>query len=141
MKGIKQILVAVDESERSGPVVEKAIEMAQKFEAKIVLLHVRPKVLDLLGHPYYQKVLDKYIELAENTVALHQKTLEKTNLEFEVLILEGEPAAMIREAAQVEKCDLIIMGTRGLTNVQGMALGSVSHKVLHGVGCMVLLVP
>lgn len=141
MQDIKLLLVAVDESRRSDTVVKKAIQMAQAFQSKIVLLHVRPKVLDLLGQPYYQKVLDKYIELADNTVAPHKQSLEKSGIEHEVLILEGDPAEMIQEAARVEKSDLIVMGTRGLTNVQGMALGSVSHKVLHGVGCMVLLVP
>lgn len=141
MKGIKQILVAVDESRRSGSIVDKAIEIAQMAQARVVLLYVRPKVLDLLGHPYYQQVLNKYMEMADNTVAPHQQTLERSGLEYEVLILEGDPAEMIHEAARVEKCDLIVMGTRGLTDFQGMALGSVSHKVLHGVECMVLLVP
>lgn len=141
MSEIKKILVAVDGSARSGVVVEKAIEMARAFQSAIVLLHVRPKVLDLLGQPYYQQVLDRYIALGDNTVAPHKQTLEKSGLESEVLILEGDPAEMIHEAAHVEKCDLIIMGTRGLTNIQGMALGSVSHKVLHGVESMVLLVP
>lgn len=138
---IKKILVAVDGSDRSQSVVQKALGMAQAFQTKILLLHVRPKILDFVGHPYYQQLLDKYMEQAENVVAPHKKTLEESDIEYEVLILEGEPAEMINEAAVIEKCDLIVMGTRGLSNIQGMALGSVSHKVLHGAACMVLLVP
>jgi nucleotide-binding universal stress UspA family protein len=140
MKETKQILLAVDESRRSVPVVEKAIEMARTFEAKVFLVYVHPKVLDL-GQPYYQQVLNKYIEHAEHTVAPHKARLKQNGLEFEVLILEGDPAEMINETARVQKCDLIVMGTRGLSNIQGLTLGSVSNKVLHSTQCMVLMVP
>lgn len=140
MKEIKLILVAVDESRRSGPVVEKAMQMAHAFAAKILLVYVRPKVLNL-GQPYYQQLLDKYIEHADNTVAPHKALLEQNRIDFEELVLEGDPAEMILEAARIEKCDLIVMGTRGLSNIQGLALGSVSNKVLHAAPCMVLMVP
>ena len=141
MATIKQVLVAVDESDRSQSVVQKALEMARAFDAKILLLYVRPKIQDFIGHPYYQKILDKYMLQADLVVEPHKQTLEESDVEYEVLILEGEPAEMIQEASVIEKCDLVVMGTRGLSNIQGMALGSVSHKVLHGASCMVLLVP
>jgi len=58
-----------------------------------------------------------------------------------VLILEGDPAEMINETARVMKSDLIVMGSRGLSNILGLTLGSVSTKVLHSAKCMVLIVP
>jgi nucleotide-binding universal stress UspA family protein len=121
-------------------VTEKAIELAQTFAAKVFLVYVHPKVLDL-GQPYYQQALNKYMELSDHAVAHHKTQLEKHGLDFEVLILEGNPAEMITETARIEKCDLIVMGTRGLSNIQGWALGSVSNKVLHSTSCMVLMVP
>ncbi|MCK4536675.1 MAG: universal stress protein [Desulfuromonadales bacterium] len=140
-KGIKRILTPVDESLRSHRVVERAAEMAETFHAKIILLHVRQKVPDILGEPYYQKVLDKFFKKAEMTTAPLKKLLEESGVDHEVLILEGDPAQAIIVAAEDEKCDLIVMGTRGLSDFKGMALGSVSHKVLHAADCMVLLVP
>ena len=140
-KGIKLILTAVDESPRSHRVVERALEMAETFQAKIILLHSRQKVPDFLGHPYYQKVLNAFMKKAELTTAPLKKLLEESGVEHEVLILEGDPAQAIIEAEQDEKCDLIVMGTRGLSDFKGMALGSVSHKVLNAAGCMVLIVP
>ena len=140
-QGIKQILAAVDGSVHSAEVLKKAIEMAEAFQAKIVLLHVRQKVPDILGQPYYQQILDKYIAQAEKVVAPHKATLEENGIDYEVLILEGDPAEAINEAAQVEKCELIVMGTRGLSGLQGLALGSVSQKLLHTAGSMVLVVP
>jgi len=141
IKEIKFILAPVDESPRSHRVVERAIEMAETFQAKLILLHVRQKVPDILGEPYYQKVLNQYMKKAETITAPMKKLIEESGVDHEVLILEGDPAEAIIDAADVEKCDLIVMGTRGLTNFQGMALGSVSHKVIHAMDRMILLVP
>jgi len=138
---VTNILAAVDESDRSDQVVKKTIAMAKAFQAKVVLLHVRPKVPDIFGHPYYQQILDKYIDNANQVVAPHQAALTASGVEYEALILEGDPAKSIIDAAKVEKCDLIIIGSRGLSEIQGLALGSVSHKVLHSTTCMVLVVP
>ena len=140
MKVIKRILLAVDESSHSDLVAERAIAMADSFQAKIFLVYVHPKVLEL-GQPYYQEVLNKYIEHADYTVAHHKTHLEKSGIDFEVLILEGDPAEMINETARVLKSDLIVMGSRGLSNILGLTLGSVSTKVLHSAKCMVLIVP
>ncbi len=140
-KGIRQILTPVDGSVRSQRVVERSIEMAETFQAKIILLHARHKVPDILGEPYYQKVFNNFAKQAEMTTAPLKKLLEESGVDHELLILEGDPAQAIAVAVEEEKCDLVVMGTRGLSDLKGMALGSVSHKVLHAVDCMVLLVP
>ena len=140
-KVISRIITSVDGSFRSHRVVERAAEMAAMFQAKVILLHVRQKVPDILGEPYYQQVLNKYMDVAEGITAPLQALLEERGVECEVLVLEGDPAEAIVGAASDEKCDLIVMGTRGLSNLQGIALGSVSHKVLQAAECMVLIVP
>jgi nucleotide-binding universal stress UspA family protein len=138
---VKRILAAVDESPRSIQVVERAAEIAELFDAKIILLHVRQKVPDILGEPFYQNLLNHYMQAAEETTAPLQVLLEEKGIDHEVLILEGDPAHAITEAARDEKCELIVMGTRGLSDFKGMALGSVSHKVLQVMDRMVLIVP
>jgi nucleotide-binding universal stress UspA family protein len=140
-KGIKRILVAVDGSAGTGRVVTGATELAERCGATVLLLHVRQKVPDILGEPYYQQVLDRYRQQAEATVEPAKALLEESGIDYEVLILEGDPATAIVDAATDEKCDLVVMGTRGLSNLQSIALGSVSHKVLQAAGCMVLVVP
>jgi len=140
-KGIKTILVAVDGSAQSRRVMEKGLKMAVCFSAKIIVLYVRQKVSDLFGEPYYEQVLIKYIRQAEEAVEPLKKMVEEAGVRHEVLILEGDPAEAIIEAAADEKCDLIVMGTRGLSNLKSIALGSVSHKVLQSAECMVLIVP
>ncbi len=53
---------------------------------------------------------------------------------------DGNVADQILKAADEQHTDTIIMGTRGLSDVQGFLLGSASHKVTHSAKCNVILV-
>jgi nucleotide-binding universal stress UspA family protein len=53
---------------------------------------------------------------------------------------EGDPGAAILQIAKEEKADLIVMGRRGLGDLAGLLLGSVSHKVAHLAECACLTV-
>jgi nucleotide-binding universal stress UspA family protein len=53
------------------------------------------------------------------------------------MIADGDPAATIVDAADGEKPDLLVMGSRGLSGVQELLMGSVSHKVSHSAKCTV----
>ncbi len=53
---------------------------------------------------------------------------------------EGDPAGEIIKAAKEHKADLIVMGSRGLGQIGGLILGSVSERVLHGAHGPVLIV-
>ncbi|OPX38427.1 MAG: hypothetical protein B1H13_11325 [Desulfobacteraceae bacterium 4484_190.3] len=59
---------------------------------------------------------------------------------FSDRILEGSPGNMIAEAARIENCDMIIMGSRGRSDFEGLLLGSVTHRVLQAAECPVLVV-
>ena len=52
----------------------------------------------------------------------------------------GHPVEEIVRVAKKAKADLIVMGTRGLSDIQGVFMGSVSHKVIHLVDCACLTV-
>ena len=56
------------------------------------------------------------------------------------VLREGDPAAAIRDLAREEKPDIIVMGRRGLGDLAGLLLGSVSQKVLHLAECACLTV-
>lgn len=55
-------------------------------------------------------------------------------------VIDGSPAENIIAAAGHEKADLIVMGRRGLGNIAGLLMGSVSHKVSHLADCACLTV-
>jgi nucleotide-binding universal stress UspA family protein len=56
------------------------------------------------------------------------------------VLREGDPAAGILNLAREEKADIIVMGRRGLGDLAGLLLGSVSHKVTHLADCACLTV-
>jgi len=51
------------------------------------------------------------------------------------VVLEGNPANAILELAKTKNVDLIVLGTRGQSDLQGLLVGSVSHKVSHLAEC------
>jgi nucleotide-binding universal stress UspA family protein len=58
----------------------------------------------------------------------------------EVTAFHGHIANRLIEAAERHQADVIVMGSRGLSDIKGMFLGSVTHKVLHMAECPVLVV-
>ena len=138
---VSTILIPVDGTPRSTRTVEAAILMAQKFDARIVMVHVRPKVPDFVGESYRQEALGKLMEKVETSLKPFREILAASCVPYRERILEGDPAAGILQAAKEECADLIVMGTRGLTDLAGMFVGSVSHKVIHASPCKILIVP
>jgi nucleotide-binding universal stress UspA family protein len=165
---IKKILVPVDGSEHSVKAVELASDLASKYDAQVILLHVL-----LRGHmpDGLKKALDvevgKRATSADNLVNMPQEILARvgskkdTQLSLKELdyigkyvlssvagickdkgvnsidqrVEEGNPAKVIIKAAEDSKADMIVMGNRGLSDFQGMLVGSVSHKVSHLAKC------
>jgi nucleotide-binding universal stress UspA family protein len=81
-----------------------------------------------------RQVGDKIVEKARKAVEAKGVKDVKTQ------VVDGNPVDNILAAAEHEKADLIVMGRRGLGNVAGMLMGSVSHKVSHLVDCACLTV-
>jgi nucleotide-binding universal stress UspA family protein len=52
----------------------------------------------------------------------------------------GDPAKVILNVAKTEKADLIVIGSRGLSDIQGLMFGSTSYKVTHLAPCSCLTV-
>ncbi len=58
----------------------------------------------------------------------------------ELRVGTGDPARMILDLAKSEKVDLIVIGSRGLSDLEGLVFGSTSHKVTHLAPCSCLTV-
>lgn len=136
---IKQILNPVDGSEHSIHSTRYAIDLAKLLDAKIILMHCHARFPIVLSEPYFQQAINEISKTSEELVEPFIKILEKADVKFDIRILEGTPGNKIPEVARIEKIDLIVMGSRGVTNFTGLLLGSVAHQVLHKSDCPVFI--
>lgn len=137
---VSRILLPVDGSEMSDAAADMAIDLANDSNASIVLLHVRKPVPTGLGQPNADELLSVLSEGAEVVMDHYRGKLEAANIEYLDLIIGGEVAEVIENVADVEKCDIILIGSKGKSDLEGLILGSVTHKVLHTTSLPVLVV-
>ena len=140
MLNIKKILLPVDESDHSIKAVQYATGFAQLVNAEILMLHCHRPFPVALGEPYFQMALNKIMEKSNKILEPYRGLLNDTPVPFYDRILEGPPGQTILKVAEIENPDLIIMGSRGRTDLGGLVLGSVTHRVLHSSACPVLVV-
>jgi nucleotide-binding universal stress UspA family protein len=82
-----------------------------------------------------------YRELGERLVEGARRQAEHAGVaKVNGLVEDGDPAHRIVEVARRESVDLIVMGRRGIGALQGLLLGSVTHKVAQAATCACLTV-
>jgi len=86
------------------------------------------------------KVLDVSLEAAARLLESAELKAARTWDHVRAKLLRGRPAEAITHSANRERADLLVMGSRGMTEFQPMLLGSVSRKVLLQAPCPVLLI-
>lgn len=136
----KKILLPVDGSEHSSLACHHAVALAVAGGMEIVLLNCYGELPATIGGT----ARDEIIALAEAEgraiLAPCERTCEENKVKHKSLIWCGGPGRAIVQAAQAEGCDLIVMGSRGLSDFSGMVMGSVSHRVLRHSTVPVLIV-
>jgi len=124
----KHILVAVDGSTYSHQVLPTTIEVARKFGSDVLVLHVsehdrgRAVVYSLESPADATRLVGNAVKLVRDAGISAKGHLSD--------VAAGHVAKAIVEMANANNIDLIVMGSRGLSDVQGLLLGSVTHKVI-----------
>lgn len=137
---IKRIMVPVDESDHSLKAVRYSVQFAEKMQCSILLLHCHKEFPSVLGEPYLQNAIEKILKESDTVLEPYRKILKENKADFEELVLEEPAGKAIVETAEIENIDLIIMGTKGKTDLEGLIMGSTTHRVLHLAPCPVLIV-
>ncbi len=76
--------------------------------------------------------IEKFVkEQAEQIIDETAVIFENEGIQVNKLVLEGDPGHEIAEYAKQTNVNQIIMGSRGLGNIKGLVLGSVSQKLIH----------
>ncbi len=149
---ISRILVPTDGSEPARRAVDFSASVADSREvAEVFALYVAyvPRPLPAGPTTLYQMSLDSLLpeekEEAQMIVDLAAARIRAlvSNPEIVVtpmVVVHDSPARAILEFAEQNDIDIIVMGSRGLGEIAGIFLGSVSHRVIHGAKCPVLIV-
>ena len=166
-----KILCPTDGSDHAARALELAIDMAGKYSAKLVILHVpldnadpqtlkqfaeveglthkvgeeieRLRLLEMrIYTPTEMAIVESAIsprlllEISEYVIAGARQKAERAGLQaVEAHIENGDPAERILHCIDSEGIDCVVMGSRGLSDLKGLFLGSVSHKVANRAPC------
>ena len=140
MSGYSKIMLAVDLTEESNVVAERATALANCFDAELHLVHV----IEPLSLAYGGDVpmdLSSVQEQIQEQAKSHLKDFgARLNIsEARRHLIFGRPESEIHRIAEEEHADLIIVGSHGRHGL-ALLLGSTANGVLHGASCDVLAV-
>ncbi|WP_160847481.1 universal stress protein [Pontibacillus yanchengensis] len=135
-------LVAYDGSELSRKALEQA--MYQKHDDAPMEVHIVTVVSP--NGPYtnpglYQSIENSLMEKAKAELdSIVEEIQDIYNVTIKIEVLTGNPGNNIAKYAKEHDIEMIIIGSRGLGNVRGFFLGSVSHRVVQQADCQVMIV-
>jgi len=136
----KKILVAVDGSSHADSAFDAAVDIAQKYEAELIVLHIFQGSTGT-GTIVSGVEEDTRKDIGQEIIKSYEIRLKNKNFSKAKLLLEkGDAAHRIMETASLEKVGLIVLGSRGRGGFKELLLGSVSHKVANHAECTVMIV-
>ena len=115
-----------------------AVDLATKFGSKVTVVHVREHEryegddVDLGPAMSAEEIVNGAVEAFAEAGVRADSVIRR--------VRPGDTPDQIVKVAQETQCDLIVMGTRGMTEWKSLLLGGVANKVVHHAHCPVLLV-
>ena len=140
---ISNILLPVDGSKYSDDAIDHAVYLAGLTGAKVTAV----SCYEWLG--YMSEIPDSMIgelknrlrEHADQVLARAEMRLKEGGIEYTIEAQAGSAGTVLSKLAKSGDLDLIVMGSQGHSDIAGLFLGSVTHKVLNTIYCPVLVVP
>jgi len=142
---INNILVPVDFSECSLAGLSYAIQFAEKFAARIFLLHVVDLGIAVSADGYALYDLEAVERArrndAEERMAEFIRWAKFGRVEYATVVKSGHAVDTICEFVETEKIEMVITSTHGRTGLKHVMLGSTAEQVVRRATCPVLTVP
>lgn len=146
----KKILVSTDFSESADKAVEHAADIAAKYNAKVVVLHVVEENVRQCAIDYLVDycISDDFVTQFEREIMktsnerlqkqiVNIKGAKKVDIEYE--IKKGEPADVILDEQVKLGADLIVIASHGKASAAKHAIGGVTDKVVRTAACNVMV--
>lgn len=139
----KKLLVAIDLSDSSGPIIKRAKELATKFDASIRLLHVVEYIPAEAMEPMGNSLMAE-MDIHKDVVDRAERSLAKIAKQHEIArsprsVETGSIKGEIVRVAEEHSCDLVILGSRERHGLS-ILFNATEDTVLHKAKCDLLAV-
>jgi nucleotide-binding universal stress UspA family protein len=140
-----KILVGLDGSEYSLKALDFAIDLAKRYQSQLLLVHVVIRQIYAINPPEAgilagTAIIRELEAEGKGILAKGEEAVKAHGLPVETRLKQGVPAEELLRTAVEDKVDLIVVGSRGLSQVKAFLLGSVSDKISHHAKCPTLIV-
>jgi nucleotide-binding universal stress UspA family protein len=140
---IRRILIPLDFSHHAEAILEWGAHLAKEHGSQVILVHAYhlPVEFQQLEGAYLPPDFWTNVKTeAQQVLERHAERLRAQGVAVETVVREGYPATVIQEEAEEQHADLIVIGTRGLSGLKHLLLGSVAERVVQKAPCPVLTV-
>ena len=141
MQAYSHILLAVDFSNNTDAIFERALTMRKASNARLSLVHI----VEFVQFDFSSELtMPQELELDQELLELADKRLQQLGEKYgiadsERIVSQGNTKREILRIAEEQKVDLIVIGSHGRAGIQ-LLLGSTANAILHGAPCDVLAV-
>ncbi len=138
---VMHIMLLLDDSRYAAAIIKWVRGFPHPDGTRLTLFHVLEPLdvpEEFAARPAIQS---RQRAAAEDLLSRATRELEKVYGDVKVSIVEGFPIYEILRAIREKQPDVVVSGTRGLRGAKGLALGSVSQRLLTYAPCSVMLVP
>jgi nucleotide-binding universal stress UspA family protein len=127
----KKVLIPVDGSPGSLRALEYAgKKYRQSPQVCLLVLNVQPP-MPPSRFVSRSAIADHHARMSEAALKPARALIQKLGLNAKCYAQTGDPAEVIAQFSKRTRCSEIVMGTRGLSRISGLVLGSVAMKVVH----------
>lgn len=142
---IQTILVPTDFSKDADKALETAVELAKTFGARVEVVHVYHLEIPIAspmggGYAFPDGFFESIRKHSQAKVDEVVRAKAGSGVDISGRAVEGPPSIAIAQEAEKISADLIVIGTRGLTGLKHVVLGSVAERTVRTAKCPVLTV-
>jgi universal stress protein A len=141
---IEKISCCVDFSKNAKAAFDQALELAEKFQSKLYIVHVLPPVFNPVlpdsEYVFPEQPKESLIIKVEERIQQEYASSVREGLEHEIVVMDGHISSEIIRFVGDEDVDLVILGSYGASGMGRVLFGSVANRVSHNAPCSVMIV-
>ncbi len=142
---MKNILIALDLLDSDHVLLENGKELAQKFDAKLWLVHIAAPEPSFVGYDvgpqYIRDIRAEDLREEHRKIQAYAQELETQQIESEGLLIQGETVKTLLEEAESIPSDLIILGNHQHGVLYNIMFGNTTNQVVRHATTKLLIVP